>query len=100
MVNSEDLSQGDFRLLEVDNRIVLPAGSRIRIIVSSGDVIHCWTIPSLGVKIDAVPGRLNQASFIINRTGLFFGACSEICGAQHGYMPISLQSVNLENYIS
>jgi cytochrome c oxidase subunit 2 len=100
MVNSDDLNKGDFRLLEVDNKIILPVGSHIRIIVSSGDVIHCWTIPSLGVKIDAVPGRLNQASFIINRTGLFFGACSEICGAQRGYMPISLQSVNLEYYIS
>jgi len=100
MINSNDLCKGDFRLLEVDNKIVLPIGSHIRIIVSSGDVIHCWTIPSLGVKIDAIPGRLNQSSFIINRTGLFFGACSEICGAQHGYMPISLQSVKLENYIS
>jgi cytochrome c oxidase subunit 2 len=99
MINSNDLSKGDFRLLEVDNKIVLPTGARVRIVVSSGDVIHCWTIPSLGVKIDAVPGRLNQSSFIINRTGLFFGACSEICGAQHGYMPISLQSVKLENYI-
>lgn len=100
MVNTDDLNQGDFRLLEVDNKIVLPIGSHIRIIVSSGDVIHCWTIPSLGIKIDAIPGRLNQASFVINRTGLFFGACSEICGAQRAYMPISLQSVRLENYIS
>lgn len=100
MVNSLDLEKGDFRLLEVDNKIVLPVGARIRIIVSSGDVIHCWTIPSLGIKIDAVPGRLNQASFVLNRTGLFFGACSEICGAQRGYMPINLQGVRLESYIS
>lgn len=99
MVGVQDLNKGDFRLLEVDNKIVLPIGSRVRIIVSSGDVIRCWTIPSLGVKVDAIPGRLNQASFTINRPGLFFGACSEICGAQRGYMPISLQSVKLENYI-
>lgn len=100
MVNISDLEKGDFRLLEVDNKIVLPVGCHIRIIVTSGDVIHCWTIPSLGVKLDAIPGRLNQASFIINRTGLFFGACSEICGAQRGYMPINLQSVKLSSYIS
>lgn len=100
MLNQTDLNIGDFRLLEVDNKIVLPVGTRIRIIVSSSDVIHCWTIPSLGIKVDAIPGRLNQASFVLNRTGLFFGACSEICGAQHGYMPINLQSVKLENYIT
>lgn len=100
MINTNDLNKGDFRLYEVDNKIILPVGSRIRLIVTSGDVIHCWTIPSLGIKIDAVPGRLNQASFIINRPGLFFGACSEICGAQHAYMPINLHSVKLENYIS
>lgn len=100
MINSKDLSKGDFRLLEVDNKIILPIGARVRIIVTSGDVIHCWTIPSLGVKIDAIPGRLNQSSFTINRAGLFFGACSEICGSQRGYMPISLQGVKLDNYIS
>ena len=100
MVNTNDLKQGGFRLLEVDNKIVLPIGSHVRIVVSSGDVIRCWTVPALGVKIDAVPGRLNQASFVINRTGLFFGACSEICGAQRAYMPINLQSVKLDSYIS
>jgi cytochrome c oxidase subunit 2 len=86
--------------MEVDNKIVLPIGTHVRVVISSGDVIHCWTIPALGVKVDAVPGRLNQASFVINREGLFFGACSEICGSEHGFMPINLQSVSLNSYVS
>lgn len=100
MVAASDLKIGDFRLMEVDNKIVLPLGVHVRVIISSGDVIHCWTIPALGVKVDAVPGRLNQASFVLNREGLFYGACSEICGSERGFMPINLQSVSLNNYIS
>lgn len=100
MVATGDLDKGQLRLMEVDNRLVLPVGAHIRIIVSSGDVIHCWTIPALGVKIDAVPGRLNQSAFILNREGLFYGACSEICGSARGYMPINLQGVSLNYYIS
>ena len=100
MVAHEDLKVGDFRLMEVDNKIVLPVGTRVRVIISSGDVIHCWTIPALGVKVDAVPGRLNQSSFALNREGLFFGSCSEICGSERGFMPINLQGVSLNSYIS
>nr|ASL05669.1 cytochrome c oxidase subunit II [Trichoferus campestris] len=89
--NSEAFS---FRLLDVDNRMVVPYESQIRILVTSSDVIHSWTIPAMGVKIDATPGRLNQASFITNRAGLFFGQCSEICGANHSFMPIVVESIS------
>nr|AAT97371.1 cytochrome c oxidase subunit II [Parapsectra sp. A TE-2004] len=82
-----------FRLLDVDNRIILPTNNQIRILVTATDVLHSWTIPSLGVKIDANPGRLNQTNFFINRPGLFFGQCSEICGANHSFMPIVIESV-------
>nr|AAT97384.1 cytochrome c oxidase subunit II [Paratanytarsus grimmii] len=81
-----------FRLLDVDNRIILPMNNQIRIFVTATDVLHSWTIPSLGVKIDANPGRLNQTNFFINRPGLFFGQCSEICGANHSFMPIVIES--------
>nr|CBL58280.1 cytochrome c oxidase subunit 2 [Paratanytarsus setosimanus] len=82
-----------FRLLDVDNRIILPTNNQIRILVTATDVLHSWTIPSLGVKIDANPGRLNQTNFFINRPGLFFGQWSEICGANHSFMPIVIESV-------
>lgn len=82
-----------FRLLDVDNRIILPINNQIRILVTATDVLHSWTIPSLGVKIDANPGRLNQTNFFINRPGLYFGQCSEICGANHRFIPIVIESV-------
>lgn len=82
-----------FRLLDVDNRIILPINNQIRILVTATDVLHSWTIPSLGVKIDANPGRLNQTNFFINRPGLYFGQCSEICGANHSFIPIVIESV-------
>lgn len=77
-----------FRLLEVDNSLVIPSLLDVRIIVSRIDVIHSWTIPSLGVKVDAIPGRLNQLFYIFNRNGMFIGQCSEICGANHRFIPI------------
>nr|ALY11305.1 cytochrome c oxidase subunit II [Obrium sp. NS-2015] len=88
-----NLKMFHFRLLDVDNRLIVPYKIQIRLIVTSADVIHSWTVPSLGVKIDATPGRLNQTSFIINRPGLFFGQCSEICGINHSFMPIVVESV-------
>nr|WNU00271.1 cytochrome c oxidase subunit 2 [Psylliodes crambicola] len=94
MIPTDELNNYSFRLLDVDNRIVVPFESNIRMLVTAADVIHSWTIPSLGVKIDATPGRLNQISFIINRSGLFFGQCSEICGANHSFMPIVLESIS------
>nr|AAS77036.1 cytochrome oxidase subunit II [Aleurochiton aceris] len=86
------------RLLEVDNSLVLPLSTKIRVIVSSYDVLHSWTVPALGVKVDAVPGRLNQLNFSLNRLGVYFGQCSEICGANHSFMPISLESVAFKSF--
>nr|AML26714.1 cytochrome c oxidase subunit II [Hydrophilidae sp. BMNH 1274734] len=93
MAQMNELKSSSFRLLDVDNRITLPFNSQIRMMVTAADVLHSWTIPSLSVKIDATPGRLNQISFIMNRAGLFFGQCSEICGANHSFMPIVLESI-------
>lgn len=100
MVPTEELELGDFRLLEVDNPVVLPIHTHIRVIVTAADVIHSWAVPSLGVKLDGIPGRLNGASFLIKREGLYYGQCSELCGAQHGFMPIAVKAVNLTDYIS
>jgi cytochrome c oxidase subunit 2 len=80
------------RLLEVDNRLVLPWKEHIRVLITSTDVIHSWAVPSLGIKMDACPGRLNQVSLFINRPGLFYGQCSEICGINHAFMPICVES--------
>nr|AML25772.1 cytochrome c oxidase subunit II [Hydrophilidae sp. BMNH 1274306] len=99
MMQLNDLKLNAFRLLDVDNRIVLPFNSQIRMMVTAADVLHSWTIPSLSVKIDATPGRLNQISFIMNRAGLFFGQCSEICGANHSFMPIVLESISSSFFI-
>nr|YP_010484315.1 cytochrome c oxidase subunit 2 [Oecleopsis sinicus]UVV36476.1 cytochrome c oxidase subunit 2 [Oecleopsis sinicus] len=88
-----------FRLLDVDNRISLPYLTQSRMLISSTDVLHSWTIPSLGLKMDAIPGRLNQISMIINKPGLFFGQCSEICGTNHSFMPIVLESVKMKYFI-
>uniref|UniRef100_Q9G1T3 Cytochrome c oxidase subunit 2 n=1 Tax=Baronia brevicornis TaxID=132695 RepID=Q9G1T3_9NEOP len=90
----------NFRLLDVDNRTILPMNNQIRIMVTAGDVIHSWTIPSLGVKVDANPGRLNQTNFFINRPGIFYGQCSEICGANHSFMPIVIESIHIKNFIN
>nr|YP_010636364.1 cytochrome c oxidase subunit II [Cyphocaris challengeri]WBQ48834.1 cytochrome c oxidase subunit II [Cyphocaris challengeri] len=83
------------RLLEVDNAIVLPSFQYIRALLTSTDVIHSWAIPSLGLKMDAMPGRLNQTTFYMNRSGLFYGQCSEICGSNHSFMPIKMESIPL-----
>nr|CAL92495.1 cytochrome oxidase subunit II [Parvospeonomus canyellesi] len=99
MVNSNDLKINSFRLLDVDNRMVIPYNSQIRLLVTAADVLHSWTIPSLSIKIDATPGRLNQTSFLINRTGLLYGQCSEICGANHSFMPISIESISPSFFI-
>nr|YP_010567885.1 cytochrome c oxidase subunit II [Faxonius virilis]UZC55648.1 cytochrome c oxidase subunit II [Faxonius virilis] len=99
MVGTKDLSESGFRLLDVDNRVVLPMNSQVRMLVSAADVIHSWTVPALGMKADAIPGRLNQISFFINRPGLFFGQCSEICGANHSFMPIVVESVSINSFL-
>nr|YP_009351692.1 cytochrome c oxidase subunit II [Coatitermes kartaboensis]AQP30407.1 cytochrome c oxidase subunit 2 [Coatitermes kartaboensis] len=100
MVQQEDQQIDVFRLLDTDNRVVLPMNSPIRMIVTAADVLHSWTVPSLGVKTDATPGRLNQMSFSINRPGLLYGQCSEICGANHSFMPIVIESVSTNQFIN
>lgn len=89
MISSPGL--GEFRLLDVDHRLVLPVQKNVRGLVTGGDVIHCWALPSVGVKADAVPGRLNQVNFSVIRSGVFYGQCSEICGANHSFMPIVVE---------
>jgi cytochrome c oxidase subunit 2 len=100
MVPEDDLQPGQLRLLEVDNRIVLPVNTHVRFIITAADVLHSWAVPSLGVKTDAVPGRLNQASLFLKREGVFYGQCSELCGTNHGFMPIVVEGVSLDDYIS
>ncbi|GBB97392.1 hypothetical protein RclHR1_29860002 [Rhizophagus clarus] len=99
MIPETELEPGQLRLLEVDNRIILPVDTHIRFIVTARDVIHSFAVPSLGLKLDALPGRLNQTSVIINREGVFYGMCSELCGILHGFMPIVIESVSLESYL-
>ena len=89
-----------FRLLEVDNRLVVPTNTHIRVLVTSADVLHSWAVPSLGVKVDACPGRLNQVFLFIKREGVFYGQCSELCGVNHGFMPIVVQAVNQDEYLT
>lgn len=100
MIPESDLELGQFRLLDVDNRVIVPVDTHIRLIITGADVIHSWAVPSLGVKIDAVPGRLNQTSFLAERTGVFYGQCSEICGVWHGFMPIAVEAVSVQEYLS
>ncbi len=98
IVATRELGKNGFRLLDVDNRAVLPVHTQVRMLISSADVLHSWTVPSLGVKADAVPGRLNQVKFISQRPGLYFGQCSEICGANHRFIPIVVERVNLRTF--
>nr|AVV65638.1 cytochrome oxidase subunit 2 [Paradoxopsyllus repandus] len=100
MIPSNELLNDNFRLLDVDTRVILPMNSQIRILITATDVLHSWTVPSLGIKVDATPGRLNQSNFLINRPGLFFGQCSEICGANHSFMPIVIESISIKSFIN
>nr|QNG56238.1 cytochrome c oxidase subunit II [Platisus obscurus] len=99
MIPINEMKIFNFRLLDVDNRMMIPFESQIRMLVTSTDVIHSWTIPTLGVKIDATPGRLNQISFSSNRSGMFYGQCSEICGTNHSFMPIVMESISPKYFI-
>nr|UZN44078.1 cytochrome c oxidase subunit II [Crocidura sp. g ZL-2022] len=96
MIPTSELKPGDLRLLEVDNRAVLPMEMTIRVLVTSEDVLHSWAVPSLGLKTDAIPGRLNQTTLLATRPGLYYGQCSEICGSNHSFMPIVLELVPLK----
>jgi len=100
MKDETSLEKGELRLLEVDNPVILPVDTHIRFIITGADVLHSWAVPSLGIKVDACPGRLNQASVIIERTGHFYGQCSEICGVLHSSMPIKVEAVEIEKFFS
>ena len=94
MIADQDIGPGQVRLLETDNRLVLPVDTTIRILVTADDVIHAWAVPAFGVKIDAVPGRLSETWARVEREGVYFGQCSELCGAYHGFMPIAVEVVS------
>lgn len=98
IIPTSDLKPGELRLLEVDNRVVLPMEITIRILISSEDVLHSWAVPSLGLKTDAIPGRLNQTTLLSTRPGLYYGQCSEICGSNHSFIPIVLELVPLKHF--
>lgn len=100
MVPTDELVLGSFRLLEVDNRIVLPVNTHIRVLITAADVLHSWCVPSFGIKVDACPGRLTQASLFIKREGVYYGQCSEICGVNHGFMPIVVKGVSVDRFTS
>jgi len=100
LVPESDLEEGGLRMLEVDNRVILPEFTSVRLIITSGDVIHSFSCNSLGIKCDAYPGRLNQVSVFVNREGVFYGQCSEICGILHSSMPIVMESVSLEKFLT
>ena len=99
MIPESDLELGQFRLLDVDNRLIIPVDCHIRLIVTGADVLHSFAVPSLGLKLDAVPGRLNQVSFLAERPGIFYGQCSEICGVWHGFMPIVVEAVPSSDFL-
>ena len=94
MIPEAELKEGQPRLLAVDNEIIVQINKTVRLIVTASDVLHAWTIPSFGVKIDAVPGRLNEAWFKANREGIYYGQCSELCGKDHAFMPIAVRVVS------
>merc|ERR1712072_1074754 len=98
LVADEDLKPGMVRQLEVDKRLTLPTRTHIRFLVTGQDVLHSFPIPSLGVKTDATPGRINRLTTFIQREGVFYGQCSELCGTLHGFMPIVIEAVSPEVY--
>nr|YP_009128543.1 cytochrome c oxidase subunit II [Phallocryptus tserensodnomi]AJP76841.1 cytochrome c oxidase subunit II [Phallocryptus tserensodnomi] len=99
MIPTNELEQGMYRLLDVDNRVPLPFNQPVRLMITSDDVLHSWAVPSFGIKMDAVPGRLNQSSLMINLPGVFYGQCSEICGAGHSFMPIVVESISSGEFL-
>ena len=100
MIPTNELEDGQFRLIEVDHRAVIPIQTQVRFLITAADVIHRWTVPSIGVKVDGIPGRLNQIGVISSKPGVFYGQCSEICGANHSFMPIALEVVDRESFIN
>lgn len=99
MVNEEDLEVGELRLLEVDNRLLLPVAHHVRFVITSGDVLHSFAVPGLGIKLDACPGRLNEVSTYVKREGVYYGQCSELCGVNHAFMPICVEVTKVSRYL-
>ncbi len=100
IANNPNTRLGMFRILETDNRVVLPIKTHVKLLITSGDVLHSWAVPSFGIKVDACPGRLTEASLFIKRKGVFYGQCSEICGVNHGFMPIVVAAVDFKTFIN
>ena len=98
MLTDDELSEGQLKLLETDESMVVPIDTNIRLLVTADDVIHAWTIPSFGVKIDGVPGRINEGWFRVDAVGTYYGQCSELCGRDHAFMPIRVEAVSKEDY--
>ena len=98
MLEGNDLKEGDVRLLSVDNNVVVPVNTRVRVQLTGADVIHSWAIPAFGIKRDAVPGRLNETWFEATKEGRYHGQCSELCGVKHGFMPIVVDVVSKEKF--
>lgn len=98
LIEDKDLKPGQLRLLEVDNRVVIPADTNVRFILTSADVIHSWAVPSFGVKKDTVPGRINETWVRVKNEGVYYGQCSELCGPRHGFMPIAVEVVSKEKF--
>ena len=97
-LEEEELTEGKIRLLSVDNPLVVPAGKVVRVQVTSSDVIHNWAVPSFGVKMDAIPGRLNETWFKVDKPGVYYGMCSELCGVRHSFMPIEVHVLEQKDY--
>lgn len=100
MIETKDLKPGELRLLDVDNRMVVPVGTTVQLIITAGDVLHSFAVPALGIKKDAVPGRINETWLRIEKEGVYYGQCSELCGINHGYMPIAVHAVSKSDYAS
>ena len=100
MVSDEDITEDQTRLLSTDTQVVLPVDTDIQLLISAGDVLHSWTVPAFGVKMDAIPGRWNEAWVRINEPGIYYGQCSELCGKDHAYMPIEIKAVSKDEYKS
>ena len=98
MIEENDLKEGQPRLLAVDNEVVVPVNKVVKVMITANDVLHAWALPSFGVKRDAVPGRINETWFKADRTGTFYGQCSELCGIKHAFMPITVNVVSEEDY--
>ncbi len=98
IIKDKDLQPWQPRLLEVDNRVIVPVGAKVKVLITSYDVIHSWAVPALGIKTDAVPGRVNETWFQITKPGVYYGQCSEICGVGHGFMPIAVEAVTKEKF--